>query len=79
MATPTLTLPNIAEQVNNLFERMRMMQELTRLAIENLPNSTDSDVPVALLTGMQAILADDTFKTFRLWEGLEQMTRQSVE
>ena len=78
MATPTLTLPNIAEQVNNLFERMRMMQELTRLAIENLPNSTDSDVPVALLTGMQAILADDTFKTFRLWEDLEQMTRQSV-
>ena len=78
MATPTLTLPNIAQQVNNLVERMRMLQELTRLAIENLPNSTDSDVPVALLTGMQEMLACDLSNTYRLWEGVEQMVSQSA-
>ena len=78
MATPTLTLPNIAQQLNSMFERMRMLQELTRLAIENLPNSTDSDVPVALLTGMQEMLACDASNTYRLWEGLEQMVSQSA-
>ena len=62
MASNTLTLPNIADQLNKQFDRMMMLQELTRMTIESLPNSTDSDVPLALLNGMQEILQTDTHK-----------------
>ena len=66
MASNTLTLPKIADQLNKQFDRMLMLQELTRMTIESLPNSTDSDVPLALLNGMQEILQTDTHKMYLL-------------
>lgn len=78
MATDTLTLPNIADQVNLQFERLMMLQELTRLAIESLPNSTDSDVPLALLNGMQEMLSTDAGKMHRLFERLESQAASEV-
>jgi len=52
---------------------MMMLQELTRMAIESLPNSTDSDVPIALLNGMKDMLVNDTAKAYRLSEAVEKM------
>lgn len=73
MTTKALTLPEVANQISSLFERMMMLQELTRMAIESLPNSTDSDVPIALLNGMKDILGNDTAKAYRLSEEVETM------
>lgn len=70
MATNTVTLPNTAHQLNIQFERMRMIQALTRQAINSLPNSTDSDVPIALLNGINDMLDTDTFKMSQLIEGV---------
>lgn len=79
MTMNTLTLPNIATQLNTLFERMMMLQELTRLAIESLPNSTDSDVPAALLNGMKDVLVNDTYTMYQLSEGVACMNDQQPE
>ena len=85
MASNTLTLPNIADQLNKQFERMMMLQELTRMTIESLPHSTDSDVPLALLNGMQEILQTDTHKMYILSEGVsglsepESVTSKALE
>ena len=73
MTTKALTLPEVANQISSLFERMMMLQELTRMAIESLPNSTDSDVPIALLNGMKDMLVNDTAKAYRLSEAVEKM------
>jgi len=73
MTTEALTLPEVANQISSLFERMMMLQELTRMAIESLPNSTDSDVPIALLNGMKDMLVNDTAKAYRLSEAVEKM------
>lgn len=70
MATNTLTLTHIADKVNRQAERLMMMKELTRLAIESLPCSTDSDVPLALLNGVQEILSVDAENMYRLFESL---------
>jgi hypothetical protein len=74
MASNTLTLPNIADQLNKQFDRMLMLQELTRMTIESLPNSTDSDVPLALLNGMQEILQTDAHKMYLLLESMAKPT-----
>ncbi len=71
MNPATLTLPIAANRVGVLFERMMMMQELTRMAIESLPNSTDSDVPNALLNGLRDMLTNDCAKAFDLSEGMQ--------
>ncbi|MHB8949180.1 MAG: hypothetical protein ACYC4S_08970 [Rhodoferax sp.] len=73
MTTEALTLPEVANQISSLFERMMMLQELTRMTIESLPNSTDSDVPIALLNGMKDMLVNDTAKAYRLSEAVEKM------
>jgi len=78
MATDTLTLTNIADKVNRQVERLMMMQELTRLTIEALPCSTDSDVPLALLNGMQEILSADTANMHRLFGELEIQAASEV-
>ena len=73
MATNTVTLPNIAHQLNIQLERMMMTQELTRQAIESLPNSTDSDAPIALLNGIKDMLSADTLKMHQLSEGVASL------
>lgn len=78
MATETLTLPNLSNQVNRQVERLMMLQELTRLAIESLPNNTDSDVPMALLNGMQEMLSTDAGNMHRLFQRLENQAASEV-
>jgi len=73
MSTTTLTTPAAAHRVGVLFERMMMMQELTRMALESLPNSTDSDVPSALLNGLKDMLVNDCAKAFELSEAMRAM------
>lgn len=68
-----LDMPKVANMVNRQFERIVMLQELARMAEESLPNSTDSDVPAALLTGIREILASDASKMFYLHQELENM------
>ncbi len=68
-----VTMPNAANRVGHLFERMMMMQELVRLTIDNLPSSTDSDVPNALLNGLQEMLVKDCANAFRLSEAMHLM------
>lgn len=75
MATDTVTLPHIAHELNTQVERMRMMEELTRQAIESLPNSTDSDAPIAVLTGMRDMLGTDALKMCRLSEGVASLLK----
>ncbi len=75
--TTTLTMPNAANRVGHLFERMMMMQELVRLTIDNLPNSTDSDVPSALLNGLQDMLVKDCANAFRLSEAMHQLSAEN--
>lgn len=72
MLEPEITLPQITDIVNVQFVRLMMMQELTRMAIESLPHSTDADVPIALLTGMKEMIANDSFKMYRLFEQLDK-------
>lgn len=79
MATDTLTLPGIANQLSAHFERMKMLQELTRMTLEVLPHSTDSDVPGALLNGMAEILSVDTFKMFELSERVANLAGVSAD
>lgn len=76
MTTKTLTLPEFADQISAVALRLMMLLELTRLAIENLPNSTDSDVPLALLNGIQEILGKETSKAYELSEAAAKMTAQ---
>lgn len=73
MTTDTLTPPAIATRVNRQFERLMMLQELTRMTIESLPYSTDSDVPLALLNGTQEILSTDTAEMYRLSQSLDPL------
>ena len=53
MATATLTLPVIAEQLNTQWERMLMLLELSDMAIDAIPSDTDNDRALALLNGMK--------------------------
>jgi hypothetical protein len=73
MNPTTLTLPIAANRVGVLFERMMMMQELVRLALDSLPSSTDSDVPSALLNGLRDMLVNDCAKAFELSEAMQVM------
>ncbi len=59
MASNTLALPDITGIVIAQYERLNLLKTLADLAINALPNSTDSDVPLALLTGMAEILTAD--------------------
>jgi hypothetical protein len=77
MATDTLTLPDVSNLVHRQFERMRMLQELADMAIDALPNTTDSDSPLALLNGMKEILSVDTHSMWRLFERLESQAAQT--
>lgn len=71
MAPTTLTIPVISSLLHRQFERMRMLQELADMAIDSLPNSTDSDSTMALLNGMKEILGVDTDAMWQLFERLE--------
>lgn len=73
MNNTTLTIPIAANRVGILFERMMMMQELVRLALDSLPSSTDSDVPSALLNGLRDMLVNDCAKAFELSEAMQVM------
>ncbi|WP_394788775.1 hypothetical protein [Rhodoferax sp.] len=73
MGTTTLAPTAIALRVNALFDRLLMLQELTRLTIEKLPDSTDSNVPMALLNGMQEMLRVDAADAYELGEAVAQM------
>ena len=73
MSNTTLTIPIAANRVGILFERMMMMQELVRLALDSLPSSTDSDVPSALLNGLRDMLVNDCAKAFELSEAMQVM------
>lgn len=76
MATTTLTTPDVASLVHRQFERMRMLQELADMAINSLPNTTDSDSTMALLNGMKEILGVDTDSMWQLFERLESRAAQ---
>lgn len=78
MASDTLTIPDVSNLVHRQFERMRMLQELADMAINSLPNTTDSDSPLALLNGMKEILSVDTSAMWRLFEKLESQTAQAT-
>lgn len=71
--TTTLRIPIAAHRIGVLFECMMMMQELTRMALDSLPNSTDSDVTSALLNGLQDMLANDCAKAFELSEAMQRL------
>ncbi|MDP1637599.1 MAG: hypothetical protein Q8L62_05900 [Candidatus Nitrotoga sp.] len=71
MATDILTLRNVADKVNRHVERLLMTQELMRLTVKSLPDNTDSDVPLALLNGIQAMLSADTDDMQLLCESLD--------
>lgn len=43
------------------------------MALESLPNSTDSDVPSALLNGLKDMLVNDCAKAFELSEAMRAM------
>ena len=73
MSNTPLTIPIAANRVGILFERMMMMQELVRLALDSLPSSTDSDVPSALLNGLRDMLVNDCAKAFELSEAMQVM------
>ena len=73
MSNTPLTIPIAANRVGVLFERMMMMQELVRLALDSLPSSTDSDVPSALLNGLRDMLVNDCAKAFELSEAMQVM------
>ncbi len=73
MINTPLTIPTAAHRVGVLFERMMMMQELVRLALDSLPSSTDSDVPSALLNGLRDMLVNDCAKAFELSEAMQVM------
>lgn len=79
MLETEITLPQVTHIFNVQFERLNMMQELTRMAIESLPHSTDADVPIALLTGMQEMIANDSFKMYRLFEQLDKQVNPMVQ
>lgn len=68
-----ITLATAANRIGVLAERLMMMQELTRMAIESLPSSTDSDVPNALLNGLQDMLVNDAAKAFALSEAMQSL------
>lgn len=73
MSNTVLTIPVAAHRIGVLFERMVMMQELVRMALESLPSSTDSDVPSALLNGVQDMLINDCAKAFELSEAMQRL------
>lgn len=77
MANDILTLRNVADRVNRYAERLLMTQELMRLTINALPDNTDSDVPLALLNGMQATLSADLADIQLLCESLD--TQAGIE
>ena len=74
--TDTLTLPAISNKVLRHFERSMMLEKLTQMAIKSLPNSTDSDEPLALLNGMVEIIHADTAETWRLCKRLKAMKKK---
>ena len=76
-----LTALNLRQIENkSLFvcERLMMLQELVRLAIDSLPHSTDSDVPIALLSGMQAMIIEDTAAMHLVTESVSVIIEQSA-
>lgn len=73
MINTPLTIPTAAHRVGILSERLTMMLELVRLAIDSLPSSTDSDVPDALLNGLRDMLVNDCAKAFELSEAMQVM------
>jgi hypothetical protein len=73
MTDTILTPAAAASRVHALFDRLCMLQVLTRLTLANLPNDTDSDVPMALLNGMQEMLSTDAAAAYRLGEAVAKM------
>lgn len=76
MATDTLPTPDVSKVVLHQFERMLMLQSLVDMAIDALPNTTDSDSPLALLNGAKEILSVDIAAMWRLFERLESQAVQ---
>ena len=56
----------VAQKLEHQCDRLLLLQELAQMALDALPNSTDSDKPKALLTGMVEILSTDSDKMQRL-------------
>lgn len=76
MATATLTLPVIAEQLNTQWERMLMLLELSDMAIDAIPSDTDNDRALALLNGMKEIIRVDMGKAHNLFEAVSQIVER---
>ena len=76
MATATLTLPVIAEQLNTQWERMLMLLELSDMAIDAIPSDTDNDRALALLNGMKEIIRVDMGKAHNLFEAVSEIVER---
>jgi hypothetical protein len=61
----------VCDTINLHAQRLLMVQELAGMAIESLPNTTDTVAAGALLNGMVEILRADYSKMARLHETLE--------
>ena len=70
MAEQTVTHARITHEIHVQYERLNMCEDLARMAIESLPNTTDSDPTRALLTGLKEILATDFANMSRLFDRL---------
>ena len=77
LAPCALDLGQIETKSHFILFRLMMLQELARLARESLPTGTDSNVPLSLLSGMQAMLSDDTATMHQLSESVSAMVAQS--
>lgn len=79
MATDTLTLPDVTDQVNTQWTRLSILLEINGLALDAIPNDTDSDCAIALLTGMKEIIRADMVKMQNLFEALTAMVGKNCE
>lgn len=71
MAINILTMRDVADKVNRHVERLRMSDELIRMTIKSMPDNSDSDMPLALLNGLQAMLSADTDRMQLVCESLD--------
>ena len=80
MAEQTVTHAQITHEIHVQYERLNMCEDLARMAIESLPNTTDSDPTRALLTGLKEILATDFANMSSLFDRLtHQAANAAIE
>ena len=77
-AVTILNTRQICDQVNAQLNRLMMLAQLVELTVHALPNSTDSDPAMALLTGVKEILNADSTRMHQFHETLEHMAVMPV-